>query len=102
MHLCIAASLDPLCWAIACQAKAATENPNAAAKKSLFALLMVHLPAAARVHKAPGLNAVCPSRPRTPAIRVSPDKWMRFFLISFSAEIQCGFTVVPPPRPERG
>jgi len=46
MHLWIAASLAAfcwaVCWAVACEAKTAAENPNANAKKSLFALLMIY------------------------------------------------------------
>ena len=66
MHLCIAASLDPLCWAVcwavACQVKTATENPNAAAMKSLFALLMTISRADTRVYTPAGQVAVivCP------------------------------------------
>jgi len=49
MHLCIAASLAALCWlvcwAVAFEAKAAAKTPNASARNSFFALLMLYLPA---------------------------------------------------------
>ena len=76
MHLCIAASPAALCWAacwaVACETKTAAENPNANAKKSLFALLMVYFLSVG------SLRAHRRLFPRSRTGYVSPDKGMRF------------------------
>src|SRR5262245_56197553 len=88
MHLPMAASLPALFCAKACDAKPATESATDSARRYLHR--MGHLlgykkhawfgPRPARRYRSD--DRYCPSRARTPAIRVSPDKWMRFVLIS--------------------
>jgi hypothetical protein len=83
MHLCLAASLDapcwPCCWAIADQAKAATES--AIAKKSL--LLIVHF---LSVGYRDGTLPIVLRRPTDRPLEFSPDKGVGFFLILFGPQ----------------